>query len=257
MTSTEHTVATHICWHEAREAGWRACGGHDHHELLLYGRCRSGRRWFWAAERVTGLAGAPHGHGWANSEPGAYEAAREAVERLADGRLAVAYLRQGIASRYLKEINAMRRKARPPSDERDTRCIEHVYGTELWWPDGGGEIRRVVPFRVARKTGKRIYYIRCEARSRSDEPVIGFVDRQAMERQGWVTRRSAGLLEKDCTLFAGREAAEKWLGLNDPGSPDLRALRKAMADAHPDRGGTSAEFIAARKRYEYALRRAS
>jgi hypothetical protein len=30
-----------------------------------------------------------------------------------------------------------------------------------------------------------------------------------------------------------------------------------MADAHPDRGGTNEEFIAARERYERALRRAS
>jgi hypothetical protein len=37
----------------------------------------------------------------------------------------------------------------------------------------------------------------------------------------------------------------------------LRALRKAMADAHPDRGGTAEAFIAARGRYERALRAAS
>jgi hypothetical protein len=30
-----------------------------------------------------------------------------------------------------------------------------------------------------------------------------------------------------------------------------------MADAHPDRGGTNEEFMAARERYKQALRRAS
>ena len=31
----------------------------------------------------------------------------------------------------------------------------------------------------------------------------------------------------------------------------------AMADAHPDRGGTNEEFIAARERYKQALKEAS
>lgn len=37
--------------------------------------------------------------------------------------------------------------------------------------------------------------------------------------------------------------------------PELRRLR--MADAHPGRGGTDEEFMAARERYKRALRRAS
>jgi hypothetical protein len=32
-------------------------------------------------------------------------------------------------------------------------------------------------------------------------------------------------------------------------APDLAALKQAMADAHPDRGGTDAAFIEARERY--------
>ncbi|MFJ5090000.1 hypothetical protein [Streptomyces sp. NPDC088674] len=35
---------------------------------------------------------------------------------------------------------------------------------------------------------------------------------------------------------------------------EVRRLRAAMAAAHPDRGGTDAEFIAARSRYENARR---
>ena len=41
------------------------------------------------------------------------------------------------------------------------------------------------------------------------------------------------------------------------GGPELRRLRMAMADAHPDRGGTNEGFVAARERYERALRTAS
>jgi hypothetical protein len=34
--------------------------------------------------------------------------------------------------------------------------------------------------------------------------------------------------------------------------PDLKALKAAMADAHPDRGGSSEAFIRAREAYEAA-----
>jgi hypothetical protein len=43
--------------------------------------------------------------------------------------------------------------------------------------------------------------------------------------------------------------------LNAAGWPDLAKLREAMVSAHPDRGGTDAAFISARKAYERALGR--
>jgi hypothetical protein len=69
----------------------------------------------------------------------------------------------------------------------------------------------------------------------------------------------------DRHLFATREAAEEYLyrwerereAAREEAEPELKRLRMEMADAHPDRGGTSEGFIAARKRYEQALRRAS
>ena len=39
-------------------------------------------------------------------------------------------------------------------------------------------------------------------------------------------------------------------------APTIKELRRAMADAHPDRGGTAEQFIEARHRYESALRAA-
>ena len=63
-------------------------------------------------------------------------------------------------------------------------------------------------------------------------------------------------------FFATREAAEADLdrgerepaGQAAPRAPLIRELRRAMADAHPDRGGTTGQFIQARRRYQTALR---
>jgi hypothetical protein len=63
-------------------------------------------------------------------------------------------------------------------------------------------------------------------------------------------------------FFATRAAAEDHLhrgereqaGQAAPPAPPLRDLRRAMADAHPDRGGTAEQFIQARRRYQTALR---
>jgi hypothetical protein len=41
-------------------------------------------------------------------------------------------------------------------------------------------------------------------------------------------------------------------GLHEKPPDGLKELRRAMADAHPDRGGTTEKFIAAKRRYEQA-----
>jgi len=66
-------------------------------------------------------------------------------------------------------------------------------------------------------------------------------------------------------VYATREAAEEHLYRREreqerkraEHEPELRRLRMAMADAHPDRGGSNEEFIAARGAYKRALRQAS
>ena len=63
-------------------------------------------------------------------------------------------------------------------------------------------------------------------------------------------------------FFATREAAEDHLydgereraGPAAPRASLIKELRRAMADAHPDRGGTAEQFIQARRRYQTALR---
>jgi hypothetical protein len=65
-----------------------------------------------------------------------------------------------------------------------------------------------------------------------------------------------------CVVYTTREAAEEHLHRADrerqrqDAEPEIKRLRREMAAVHPDRGGSNEEFIAARKRYEQALRRA-
>jgi hypothetical protein len=74
-------------------------------------------------------------------------------------------------------------------------------------------------------------------------------------------------------FFATRQAAEDHLHRGEreradqaapqgppikaaPQAPPLKDLRRAMANAHPDRGGTTEQFIEARRRYQSGLRAA-
>lgn len=113
---------------------------------------------------------------------------------------------------------------------------------ELWdanWDDGAYGNYQVLAHQITKKTAKRIYFTYLNGRT-------GFVDRQRIEADGEIyhgyTMRRLHLTPPEIPYR--------------PEPPSLPELRKAMADAHPDRGGTDAEFIAARQRYERALRTA-
>ncbi|MEU6340213.1 hypothetical protein ABZ883_04590 [Streptomyces sp. NPDC046977] len=114
---------------------------------------------------------------------------------------------------------------------------------ELWdanWDDGPLGKYEVLAHPVTRKTGKRIYFTYLNGRT-------GCVDRQQIEADGEIyhgyTRRRLHLQPPEIP------------GRAEPLS--LSELRKAMADAHPDRGGSDEAFIAARDRYESARTRAA
>lgn len=111
---------------------------------------------------------------------------------------------------------------------------------ELWdanWDDGPLGNYQILRHEITRKTPKRIYFTRGGSRP-------GFVDRQQIEAAGQIFYRPIAR-----TLYlAPPEIPGK------PQPPSLSELRKAMADAHPDRGGTNEAFIAARQRYEAAKR---
>jgi hypothetical protein len=119
---------------------------------------------------------------------------------------------------------------------REAVAAEFLY--ELWdanWDDGPMGNWQILQHPITKKTAKRIYFTRNGSRA-------AFVDRQQIEATGEIFYRPIAR-----TLYlAPPEIPSK------PKPPSLPELRKAMADAHPDRGGTDADFIAARQRYERA-----
>lgn len=127
--------------------------------------------------------------------------------------------------------------------------VEYLYGTLAYYNDDNEWVRRVVPHRITKRTPKRIYYRRGRAGR------VGFVDRAILEAEGVVTNRGRSHWEDDYQLYATHGAALAAIA-PDP-EPTLKELRRAAADAHPDRGGAHEAFLAAQARYETAKRRAS
>jgi hypothetical protein len=115
-----------------------------------------------------------------------------------------------------------------PADTRDWRCAQHGYTWEHC-PHGEDRCRHGYPAGVIPVPGHR-------------------------HRPG-----PAGRL-----FFATRQAAEDHLHPREseraqqavPQAPLIKELRRAMADAHPDRGGTAEQFIQAHRRYQTVLRAA-
>lgn len=127
----------------------------------------------------------------------------------------------------------------------DLAATEYLYGIDSSVSDDSRfyEPPRVVRFRITKKTPRRIYYLPRDSRPEQQR----FVDRAALERDGEVWRKSAGWWESDGRVYLKPPVIEQ------AGKPTLGELKAAMAAAHPDRGGTDAEFIAARARYERAI----
>jgi hypothetical protein len=112
---------------------------------------------------------------------------------------------------------------------------EYLY--ELWdanWDDGPLGEWQILRHEITRKTAKRIHFT---FRGRP-----AFVDRQQIEANSEIFYRPAAR-----TLYLTEPDIP-----HRPKPPSLPELRKAMADAHPDRGGSDEAFIAARQRYESA-----
>jgi hypothetical protein len=247
---------TGICWQFGNKGdrGWRckcpACSvPPGQYEWAWFGRCHSGKRWFWAARlNLT----EDEQHGWADTEELDTAAAIAVVHEfraVIDKPLRASFI-PGCASETLKELNKAKRTARPPSDAKGSKFVEYLYGHS-------GYSRGFSRFQIVKKTAKRIYYLRRgEEIDHNGEPNnpfayltpadhygTGFVDRQKMEREGNVHSlySSLGYL------------SERWR--RTPPITDLRQLKAAMAAAHPDKGGSSAAFIEARTRYVEARRR--
>jgi hypothetical protein len=239
-----------------------------------YGRCRSGRRWFWCVYgwtwgyQQTG-EGRLNDHGWTDTEEQALSDGTAAIKRLAAGRRAIVRYAHRFASETLKEINTERRKARPPSDATDSKLVEYLYGHTHGGEDLPGH---PVRFRIVKKTAKRVYYLQAEEeidqhgvavthefiRTSDSNDRIGFVDRQKLEATGEVYNRGRHWCYPDFHLYASLDGllGSFFRYRNEADSkPDLRQLKAAMAAAHPDHGGSSAAFIEARQAYVAARRR--
>lgn len=260
-----------ICWHKIgtwREDGTE-CRDPNYHRgapVFYWGRCRSGRRWFWAVENLSwSTDSVDRAEGWEDSEEAATDAARAAIERMAAGRRASAHLRSYTASRRLKELNAEKRRAKPAAKTGETRATEYLYGETSYISDyDNSYVHHVHEFQVTRKTAKRIYYIREPQRVYHDNdgselvspPEVGFVDRQEIESKGEVRNRGVHWSARDSRLYLKPPAPpEHWQRpQRDP--QELKRLKREMADAHPDHGGSSETFIAARHRYVAARAKA-
>jgi hypothetical protein len=271
--------ANGICWHQSGRFDERC--RLDHHKTndrhFYYGRCKSGRRWFWSAYDIRAqwdkLPGA-EAHGWEDTEQAALDAARAAVVRIAKKRKAYAHQVAGVASERLKEINATKRAARPPSDNTESKSVEYLYSRNGFVSDQTSEyVEWVCRFPIIKKTAKRIYYSDAdeEIDELSGEPIskdyggicsldeakIGFVDRQELEANGEVCNRGRHWSANDYKLYASLKALKNSRRRSDDDEEiDLPKLKAAMAAAHPDRGGSNAAFIEARRAYVEAKRNA-
>lgn len=245
-------------------------GRYDHPgDYYWYGRCRSGRRWFWAAVSITqSLRRDDYADlaevGWEDTEDQALAAARAAVEKLADGQPGHAGFRAGFAATELKRVNAKRRRDRPDPGTSDAKPVEHLYARNRYSCDSDYQRcpchdlpareawqYHLISFRITKKTAKRIYYVRRESRV-VDELEVGFVDRQKLEADGEVRNRGVHWSQHDSTLYATTDPPEWWNPWRSALSTEtatLSQLRQEMADAHPDRGGDRDRFMAARDRY--------
>jgi hypothetical protein len=130
----------------------------------------------------------------------------------------------------------------------DLAPIEYLYGTYTA-EDGDGYVKtRVIPFRIVKKTAKRIFYVKDWIHGETDR--LGSVDRRQLEATGEVYQRSRGYWNADFHLYAEIPDIDSCRLDRVALKAELVRLRTEMADVHPDRGGTDAAFIAARERYE-------
>lgn len=241
--TSHYDPATRICWNfRTKGDGFLCrhtgnCPAHhaEKRTLALFGCCRSGSRWFWAAT----FNSEKRAFGWENTDQDAMAAAVGAVRDFSDGLPIIAHLRQDVARDRLKEFNKQRRATRSASNSKESRPVEYLYN---WRGD---------QFRIIKKTKQRVYYNKSRLNEESafayldyDDDAIGFIPRSR--------------IKADCDFYNPDYRA---LYLNKPQGrrpaqelPDLKKLKRAMADAHPDRGGSGAAFIAARENYLAALR---
>jgi hypothetical protein len=261
-------MMSNLFWFDDREPNWRKTrklGEAWRREnpgclIAWFGRCRSGKRWFWALGQYS--APANDSRGWSDTEEGALAAARLTAARAWGGRRVYAERKDGYARSALKQLNAKKRAAKPPSGAKGSGAVQYLYGLTHSWEN---LLSQPVRFQIIRKTAKRVFYSRDEeyldwngepdpayAWRRHRDEGVGFVDREMLERIGEVCKGGRLRFDAEYHLYATFDACVARLHSDRPpqeSASDLHSLKMQMAAAHPDRGGSSAEFIAARERY--------
>jgi hypothetical protein len=155
----------------------------EHWKYLHYGRCKSGRQWFWCAQSFSYDDDELHElHGYAVSEEAAITAARAACTELAAGQPAGASFRASTASGALKRVNAAKRRARPASGDRDAKPVEYLY---VPWTEIGDFAARTTGINaipIVKKTAKRIYYDASDSWDKYDQVhTLSWIDREELE----------------------------------------------------------------------------
>lgn len=193
--------------------------------------------------------------------------------------------RNAIITGVLRRIGAAGRRTQPPKPAGAGAATgEFLYVPCTRTPDKSraGETRQwVQEVPIVKKTTKLIYYTSDSWNWREAVVSPGCISREQFEadtrahKQAWCRHGyPAGVIPipgdrhraepAGRLFFATREAAEGDLHRGERGGTGraardvalIKRLRRIMADAHPDHGGTVDQFIQARRTYQTALRQA-
>jgi hypothetical protein len=187
---------------------------------------------------------------------------------------------QGFITGALKRIGAARQEPEPPKSRADDAVtIEFLYVPCTRSNAHSGEMCRwVQEVPIVKKTAKLIYYTSDSWNWHEAVVSPGCISREQFEADTRCPREArcrhgypAGVLPipgdrhragpAGPLFFATREAAEGDLRRRERKRAEreaafIKELRRAMVDAHPDRGGTADQFVQARRRYQTALQQA-
>jgi hypothetical protein len=156
----------------------------------------------------------------------------------------------------LRRAGAAARNAWAPRPGASGIAAEYLYVPCVRTGDQAGPAgtrRWVQPVPIVKKTAKLIFYT-------SDS----WDRRQAVVSPGCISYEQVETGSGGQLFFATRQAAEDYLWRRagerarpaPPAAPSVQQLRRAMVNAHPDRGGSAEQFIQAHRRYQTALRSA-
>lgn len=230
----------------------------DEPPRIVWGRCRDAGRWFWSAH----VLGGPGEHDWAKDRHAAARKANAAAVRLAGRRYASIRVDDQAAEIKLAAVKAAK-EAKAEDQQAAAGDDANLWAIEAGFYDFAARRwvhSRVVRLPIVKRTTKRIYYLRSAEPGEYEQ---GYIDRQAFEAQGWVwSHRYDKIFATPPKVPADEPLippsfAGTYRGATVPTDVELKRLKAAMRAAHPDLGGSDAEFIAARKRYVEARRRAT